>query len=305
VADTLLSQLAYDEVAGLPATRRLPLPWQYKCTVCGSKTQPLYGFAEHRMDRQYASPEITFHRQTRVAINRATQTAEEGQLYSVRAVDEGTRFAGFIDAEPEITPLMRKWLPQVKFIGGRTSRGFGRVLVSVKTVRRPDSTYERIQSFNRKHRELVRYLRLLATEPAPVTERTLFTVDLKSDALIRNTDGLPTLKFDEATICDALRLLPGARKAGINPARFTLIACFVRGVQVSGWQTAWGLPKEVLLGSAMGGLYVFSVAPGDLKLDELAKLLEQLEHSGIGEMREDGYGQITICDPFHMEVNLV
>jgi CRISPR-associated protein Csx10 len=85
-----------------------------------------------------------------------------------------------------------------------------------------------------------------------------------------------------------------------------LIAQYTQPKYVSGWQTIWKLPKEVLLASSMGGLYVFAAdtsAPS--AMDLLAKALKMLEAQGIGEMREDGYGQITVCDPFHLEVNPV
>jgi CRISPR-associated protein Csx10 len=304
IADTLLMQLAYDSVSGPRARWRIPLVFQYKCPVCGNRAEPAGGFAEYRGDHEHVTPEVTFHRQTRVAINRALQTAEEGQLYSVRAIDEGARFVGATEIDGGLYSLLHKWLTKVRLIGGRTTRGFGRVDVRVSQARRGDSVRNRLQRFNSKYREVVEGLLPLATPSPPEDDRILFTIGLRSDAILRNNEGAPTLRLDASMLSDVLNTI--ARIRGISvPKDITLLAQFTRALQTSGWQTAWNLPKEVLLTSSMGGLYVFSVDAKAVRLADIAGLLETLEYTGIGEMREDGYGQITICDPFHTEVNPV
>jgi len=310
VADTLLMQLVYDRVAGADGAWQIPLPFQYKCPTCGHRTEPFAGIIELRGPGDYSRPEVSFHRQTRVAINRARLTAEEGQLYTVQAIDEGSLFVGSIEIDDARVKLARKWLTKITRIGGRTSRGFGCVAVEVKGARQSNDLRYRLDAFNRKYREFEGDLRAIAHEPPDLETRTLFTINLLSDALLRTRDGLPTLRFDGTMLRDVLDgLLTDEEQSQytLNSFNFKLIAEYTQPQMVSGWQTAWQLPKEVLLASRRGGLYVFAAETGDDgdKQELLITLLERLEGAGIGELREDGYGQIIVCHPFHLEVNPV
>jgi CRISPR-associated protein Csx10 len=310
VADTLLMQLAYDRMAGANGEWHIPLPFQYKCPTCDHRTEPFTGVVESRGPRDYTKPEVSSHRQTRVAINRARLTAEESQLYTVQAIDEGSLFVGVIEVDQARAELARKWLPEIIRVGGRTSRGFGRVTVEVKDARWSERLWSRLDSFNQKYREFEADLRAIAHEPPAPETRTLFTINLRSDALLRTRKGLPTLRFDEELLRDTLDGLLTEEeqvKYSLDSFNFKLIAEYTQPQTVSGWQTAWQLPKEVLLASRRGGLYVFAAEAGgdESRQENLIALLEKLEAAGIGEMREDGYGQIIVCDPFHLEVNPV
>lgn len=310
VADTLLMQLAYDHVAGADGEWHIPLPFQYKCPTCGHRTEPFTGVVERRGPSDYAKPEVSSHRQTRVAINRARLTAEEGQLYTVQAIDEGSIFVGVIEIDDARVDLARKWLSKITRIGGRTSRGFGRVAVEVKDAPWSESLRDRLEAFNQKYREFEKDLQAIAHGPPTARTRTLFTINLLSDALLRTREGLPTLRFDEELLRDALDVLLSDEErsaTSLEAFDFRLIAEYTQPQIVSGWQTAWQLPKEVLLASRRSGLYVFAADTGDDegRRESLITLLETLEAAGIGELCEDGYGQIIICHPFHLEVNPV
>ncbi len=306
-ADTLLMQLAYDQVARDRATGRwrIPLPFQYKCPQCGHRTEAYTRIVEYHGPKNYTEVHPSSHRQTRVAINRARQTAEEGQLYSVQAIDEGSQFIGLMSLDEKRDELARKWLQQIARIGGRTSRGFGRVKVTVNDSGAHDELRDRLERFNRKYSEFEADLREIADDPPPPEGRMLFTINLRSDAILRDGDGLPTLKFDEARLQESLAgLLSAEERQMLAAIRFKLRAQFTLPQHVSGWQTAWQLPKEVLLAAQMGGLYVFAAdtAGEQSKQDDLIRGLEAMESAGIGEFREDGYGQVAVCDPFHLEV---
>jgi CRISPR-associated protein Csx10 len=242
-----------------------------------------------------------------VAINRARLTAEDGQLYSVQAIDEGTLFVGELEADAERARLARKWLPRIPRMGGRTSRGFGRVTIAVDESGQGLPLSKRIKTFNEMYSEFEKELMEIATNPPPRETRTLFTINLRSDALLREESGAPTLRFDERMLRERLAELITDGERQLEGITFTFVSQFALPQQVSGWQTAWKLPKEVLLAAQMSGLYVFAAdldgrSDGE---DQLAVWLTRLEGAGIGEMREDGFGQIVVCDPFHLEVNPV
>jgi CRISPR-associated protein Csx10 len=153
----------------------------------------------------------------------------------------------------------------------------------------------RLLSFKDIYEEIENSLCAIAHDPPEANDRILFTINLRSDVLLRTPSGLPTLVLSEAMLHDLLlELASEQQQAGemLDGLGLKLVAQYTQPLHVSGWQTAWKLPKEVLLASRMGGLYAFS-------------MLGRLESAGIGEMREDGYGQITICDQFHLEVEAV
>lgn len=309
VADTLLRQLAYDRVARDEDGRwRIPLPFRYKCPECGHRTEDYTRIVERRGPREYAEARLSAHRQTRVAINRARLTAEEGLLYSVRAIDEGSAFAGLLEIDEKRRELLQRWLPQIMRIGGRISRGFGRVKVTAENVRQEVSLRDRLEDFNEQYKKFESDLSALADDPPLPETRLLFTINLHSDALLRDALGLPTLRFDEALLRDALAdLLTDEEQPELSEIEFERRAQFILPQQVSGWQTAWKLPKEVLLAAQMGGLYVFAADVGQdqERKEKLIEWLGRLEAAGIGEGRADGFGQIAICDPFHLEVKPV
>lgn len=307
VADTLLMLLAYDRVARDIASGRwrIPLPFQYRCPKCGHRTEACARIVECHGPHRYAEVNFSSHRQTRVAINRARQTSEDGQLYSVQAIDEGSQFIGILNVEEKSADLARKWLPQIERIGGRSSRGFGRVTVRIEDLDDYSDLVHRVDVFNGKFREFETDLIKIAAAPPPPEHRKLFTINLRSDAILRDSQGLPTLRFDEASLKAAISsVIPQDEQQLLASVKFELLAQFTQPRHVSGWQTAWQLPKEVLLASQMGGIYVFATDEQN-KQDDLIRWLELLERQGIGEFREDGYGQIAICDPFHLEVEPV
>jgi CRISPR-associated protein Csx10 len=300
VQDTLLKQLAHNHVAGTKGEWRVPLPFVVKCGRCGDRTQVYGKTGEHLSGGGYAHNEASSHRQTRVAINRARQTAQEALLYSIKAIDEGNVFVGTTIVEAHLASLLDKWMERTRRIGSRTSRGFGSVHVSTSRLA-ASSLDHRLECLNSLYRHLEGELMTIAHDPPLPRGHTLFTVNLISPVILRDRHGIATLRFDETMLSSTI----GGTAAGRGLAT-ALIAHFVEAVRVSGWQTAWKLPKEVLLAAGMGGLYVFEAdtgAPGALNL--LLEILEKLEANGIGELREDGFGQVVVCDPFHMEVEPV
>jgi CRISPR-associated protein Csx10 len=64
----------------------------------------------------------------------------------------------------------------------------------------------------------------------------------------------------------------------------------------SGWNSAWGLMKDMELVINQGGVYLFSTTQPDSWKQELANL----ESRGIGERTGEGFGQVEICSPFHL-----
>ncbi len=66
---------------------------------------------------------------------------------------------------------------------------------------------------------------------------------------------------------------------------------------IRGWQSAMGLARPDDIGITMGSVYLFQYMGENL--DALKQILEPLLIDGIGLRKEQGFGQISICDPLH------
>ncbi|MCZ6678317.1 MAG: hypothetical protein O7E52_13820, partial [Candidatus Poribacteria bacterium] len=114
-----------------------------------------------------------------------------------------------------------------------------------------------------------------------------FTIDLQSDAVLIAADG-----WQRSMVLTAEML---KQMAGCD-AHLELVRSFASYDYVSGWNAAQKLRKGTELLTNMGSVFVFRA--DDIALWE--KPLEDLEVSGIGNRREEGFGQILVCHPFHL-----
>jgi CRISPR-associated protein Csx10 len=115
---------------------------------------------------------------------------------------------------------------------------------------------------------------------------TIFTINLLSDAILFEQGWLPTNELSAEMLKDL---------TGID-AR--LVRSFTTTTTVGGWNVSWQRPKPTAVATTMGSVFVFQVT-GKLT-DAHYMALARLEQDGIGERRAEGYGQIRICDEFHL-----
>lgn len=71
-----------------------------------------------------------------------------------------------------------------------------------------------------------------------------------------------------------------------------LLSMMARQSRLESWQVRWGLPRPSLVGLAAGSCFVFEVE-GEPDPAQLA----QLQVTGIGDRRSEGFGQICFNDP--------
>lgn len=247
-------------------------------------------------ERSVALPSVSQRVLTRVGINRRRGSAEGGQLYSPLVINEvvyqrgqeprSTRFRGtvtLLERNDELQP----WLEAIAGLGTRQSSGLG--AVTVRAALQPADTTStiaaRIDALTQRFQyQAQQYARLGGTE-FPIAERSIFTVNLLSDALLFEHGWLPTQQFSPQQLQEA---------CGIE-AR--LLRSFTTTSVVGGWHATWRQPKPTGPAVTMGSLFVFQAqAPLD---DAACTALAQLQRSGIGERRQEGYGQVRICDEFH------
>jgi CRISPR-associated protein Csx10 len=123
-------------------------------------------------------------------------------------------------------------------------------------------------------------------KPWDIAERTIFTINLLSDAILLEQGWLPTQELSPAMLKEETRI------------DATLLRSFTQTQTVGGWAVLWQRHKLPQLAVGMGSLYVFQ-ANQPLTHTE-CEALARLQLRGIGERRREGYGQVRICDEFHL-----
>ncbi len=224
--------------------------------------------------------------QTKVAINRRRNTAEKEMLYSVTALAPKGVFVGRVWTENGEVRLVKEALETIG-IGGLTGRGYGKVELKESEVK-VESIEKRVKDFNEILRRVWKDLTSISISNGLPNEPQgfYFSLDLLSPAILRDQNGLPTLK-------------PNLNWRVTKPE---LVFISNSSTFISGWSTAWGLYKETYMGTSIGSVYVFKV---DSEKDIPYEELEKIELEGLGEKTNEGFGEVLICHPFHKEVEQV
>lgn len=239
-----------------------------------------------RMPEGWKKVEVGKMLQTKVALSRYRRAAQEALLYRTIGVRPGGAFMGRIWADEDFALKDLEQAVSAVGVGAFTRRGFGKARLE-ETGRLLEPVAERLKTFNERLREVWKDLANLASQITTVSpdkpEGTYFSVDLLAPAILRDPQGIPTLKLS----------LPRNGEP-LNPVFWATQPEFV-----GGFSTAWGLQKPTHLGAAAGSVYVFRV---DEPQQAVASWLEEVEAHGVGYRTDEGLGEILICHPFHKEV---
>ncbi len=285
IMDALIPMLVYKEIKKMGGKFIVPLIFRcFEDENCGSILDKISGF--YIKEKNYEIIETKRESQTKTAINRKTKTAQEGMLYSVSALSPGITFTGWIEAPEDKIKLLKEAISEIG-IGGLTTRGFGEVKIEDINFNDIESIEERLQEFNEKIKGVWTSLKELLVNKGNIPSEPsgkYFTIDVISPAILRDKIGFLTLKFEESIGNDV-----------------DYVAHFASYEFISGWSTAWGLPKHTFYGAKSGSVYVYKTK--ELS-NSLIEKLKKMEIQGIGEKTDEGYGEILICHLFHKEVKL-
>ncbi|MBV6626160.1 MAG: CRISPR-associated RAMP protein Csx10 [Rivularia sp. (in: Bacteria)] len=244
---------------------------------------------------------------TRVGINRRRATSEEEILYSIQVLEESQKkgqnpkpvsYISSIILQDNITEELSSRLHQfieknslIFRLGGSSSRGLGKVKIESEIFdiqnHKTKSSKDKIQSFTDK---LYQRWKEWSVFGSPINElsenRHYFTLDLQSDAIL-------TEKWRRTTVISPqmLKLF-----TGIDDKDLELEAVYSSYDYRSGWNSAWGLMKDVELVTNKGAVYLFSTT----EIEKWYPALAELELKGVGEITCEGFGQIEVCNQFHL-----
>lgn len=294
IFDTLIDRLCAESYGHL---------YDPNCPQDGERVDTFTGFYSE-LNGKYYSHLSTTRLLTRVGINRRRATSEEGVLYSIEVLNESQTqgkkekpvvYTGGILVPDELADSLQKLIHNHQEdlrLGGATSRGLGRVKITAKSpvdakAVKP-SVAERIKQFQNKLQKRWDEWKLIYREPLQdlIKNRTYFTIDLQSDAILKE-------KWQRTTVISEDML---QEFAGVEDANLKLHTAYSSYDYLSGWNSAWGLMKDVELITNKGGVYLFSTNQPDIWLDKLG----DLEIKGVGERTCEGFGQVQICNEFHL-----
>jgi len=272
------------------------------CPKDGDRVDTFTGFFSKIGSKHYSHSANT-RLLTRVGINRRRATAQEGVLYSIEVLNESqvvgkkekpVIYTGAILVADELAESLQSFITnhQQDFrLGGSTSRGLGKVKITAKspvdTTAVQPSVDERIKLFQDKlHKRWQDWQIFGQPQQDLLLNRTYFTIDLQSDAILNEN-------WRRITVISPEML---QYFTGVTDASLQLQASYSSYDYLSGWNSAWGLMKDVELITNKGAVYLFSTIQPDLWMERL----NYLEVKGVGERTCEGFGQVQICNEFHL-----
>jgi len=278
--------------------------------VTGDRVEPFKGFYSwHRAQEDengqpvhlYQSHSVSKRVLTRVGINRRRATAEEQILYSIEVLNEtqgkhspqpSIYRSAILFKDDELASHLCEFIARFSTefrLGGSTSRGLGKVHIQANLQDFSDDNLveSRIKLFNAELRKRWQLWNLFDTSKMLPEKKHFFTLNLQSDTILRE-DWRRTMVISE----EMLRQATQVQEDGTLKLEIAYSSYDYR----SGWNAAWGLEKDVELITNMAGAYLFSTESPDLWYEPLTKL----EQHGVGDRTSEGFGQLKVCDEFHL-----
>jgi len=287
-----------------------------RCRVCGQDLKAFSGFWQLKSNGEPTEPKGLWRRTVavHVGIDRLTHTAAERILFTLPVLEpkaqdsketpdagEKSRLHGWIAAADDVLPALQELLrdqEQILRIGHARTRGYGRVRVTIG-----EELSAAPVDWAAWSREI---LQRAAPQLAAEGRYFLFTLSLPTgailvDDLLRYTldpagmvPWLPPLPPPEPTL--QTFDLPGKEFAG---GRLWCVMAVAHHERLRGWNAAHGLPRQDEWLVTRGSVYVYLYEGDNDGQAELHAKLRQLEADGLGARRNEGYGQVLICDDFH------
>jgi CRISPR-associated protein Csx10 len=270
---------------GHPTFDTLLARGRLRCPECIYRVERFSGY----LNGEYRDVTVKQRLIMRLSVDPYRGVAQDHQLYTLRVLDTGQTFKGWLDIPgagviPENLELR---------LGAKTTAGLGRAAVLFELADEP--------GWNTVEQRIERFQKVLRESVGAGKQYTYFTLTLLSDAL---PDMEPTLA--EAELAPTLALRKKLMKAVFPPPLLQddlgveVIKAVVDYKVNGGYCTAErnnGRQKAALYVAA-GSVFLCRVhgALNDAVLQELLRL----EKHGVGLKTEDGYGALRVCDEFHL-----
>ena len=237
-------------------------------------------------------------------------TAMEGRLFSLQCFPAGTEFRGWIAVRDENGEKARERAEALLKAVGFERNTSGQWQLENLRVGRRSSTYGALKvtawlkdetPWQESHRPFeTRWKAYQEQLPEKLSmekaqENFFFSVTLVTETILLDDFLRPYRVLTSREV---------ERRLGLEEGTVRSLASFARPCLVSGWNTAHRLPKERDMAIAAGSVFLFSV-PRSVDEEKLKGALKRWEEEGIGWRRSEGFGQVLICDPWHLTQSMV
>lgn len=271
IVDTLLDRLVLLHAGSAAAAQRAVERSTTACTQCCQPLRTAHG------SRQATQPLMT-RTVVRLEMDRARQSARDGLLFSQVLLAPGAILEGTIRRIPTHS---RQRLAQalgsgvISFGRGR-SAGYGQAEIAVEPAPTLRPIAERATAFDRALRARLEAAKLTADRVGRLVPITLLTPLWPSDRTDADADN-----DGERDLRDAI-----AASAGFVAAR--------RFARDGAWDQRTG-KMTTFRATAAGGVFVLELAQATWR--DVVSRLEALERDGVGQRRDQGFGQVLCFDP--------
>lgn len=237
--------------------------------------------------------------------------AMEGRLFSLQFFPQGTDFSGWIAVgESDVGNFLKDlgfqksdgeiWRLPFDLRVGRRSSTYGALEVKAKVTSEPPwwQTHGKFEERWKNFQEgfwsrfnSPEKLNLSGQGARDFANSYVFSVTFVTDTILLDLFLRPyrILLAEEV-----------ARRLGIPENKVRLLVPFARSQIIRGWNTAHCLPKEQDFAIVAGSVFLFIVQRDAIEEFELMRKLQEWEEKGIGWRRSEGFGQVIVCDPWHV-----
>jgi CRISPR-associated protein Csx10 len=277
-----------DSLAALMATQIAgePMSAAFTCQSCRQDLKPRQGFWNgDAMHPRTCRPVMEDQRHT--GIDRLTDTVAPSIFYTTQAMassrmgadleHQPQHLTGGVHLNPRQYEMICAMVTDTIFAGADRTRGMGELSATLTPASPPVFDLEAWDGHFRR-----KVARLTAN---PLLPGLYFSLDLIGHAIMVD-------RFLRAT-ADLELDFPG-----IEPVLHT-----IRRHRVLGWQASWKLPKPEDVAAAMGGVFLYRYMGDDAR--GISDYLENLMRHGIGLRRAEGFGRLRVCDPIHIQEEMI
>lgn len=254
-------------------------PAFWRCPRCGNDAKPFGGVWNNQLRCPEAvRPTVVLHRHT--GIDRTTGTVADGVFYAPQVLREAGKpghpqyLAGRVVLTPDqyaaLAGLIRE---RTVFAGGDRVRGLGELALELAGL--PPGEVDAAQwsaAWTERYRKVV---------GAAPPRGTYFSIRLASAAVLVDHFLRPT--------ADLELNIPGVELVGRS----------VQRAVIRGWQAAWGLPKTDDPALERGSVFLYRFNGEDV--EGLNAALTRLMTTGVGLRRQEGLGEVRVCEPVHVQ----
>jgi CRISPR-associated protein Csx10 len=209
-------------------------------------------------------------------------TEDVGGVYSRQAIAAGTVLRGEIRFKTSLTNEIEKSFPAVKAVSQRIRLG---------TSKKDDYGLAEIKFFKPEGAKNFKG----GDEENAASENLIhdenLIVYLESDVLLRNTN------LRQTNGAEDLKKLLEEELLQVEPsAKLCLKDSLIQTRRIESWHEGWGFPRPTLTAMQAGSCVRFEIKNFNSfdpqRKNDISNKLKELENSGIGERRGEGYGRI-------------